>query len=266
MTISRNPLQYLGVEARTPPNTFREERAPTAADNAQGRYSPGDIWVDVTGNVSYILIEIIGTTASWSKASSTSGSVDTLTGNSGAPVTGDGAGNIDVIGGTNAGVLLAGTANTLTASLVNTVVVPNTSISWTTPALEFDGVASGSFANSEHVNQQAGVQIAAVTTATVHSVTLADPQTITVVWEFSASLDPATEAGGGTVTAIARRSGGFAILLGVPVVVYNSDFAGADSVTADVNANDLRLRYTTGTNGPVNIIAFASFQPLISNA
>lgn len=130
----------------------------------------------------------------------------------------------------------------------------------------FGGIAAG-FTGGQYYLRQTGIQIPTPTTAaTVMAITLADPQTVTVVWEFSASLDPATEAGGGTVTATARRSGGGAVLLGAPTVVFNHDFAGAPVVTADVSGNDIRLRFTTGTTvAAVNVIATAKVQPLISN-
>lgn len=130
---------------------------------------------------------------------------------------------------------------------------------------KFDGI-TGSFVGSEFAHEQGGAQIALSTTGTVHSVTLTTNQSITVVWEFSAALATHAEAGGGTVTATARRAGAGAILVGTPTIVFNHNFAGSPAITADVSGNDLRLRATSGSTAATNWVATARIQPLLNNA
>lgn len=130
--------------------------------------------------------------------------------------------------------------------------------------LRFVGI-SGSFAGSAKSEQQAGLQTPNATPAVLDSVTLADPNTVTVVWQLSVANAGSTEAGGGTVTATARRGGGRAVLVGTPNVIFNEDITGSPSVTAVVSGNDLQLQ-VTGIAGVLNWICTGTVQPLITNA
>lgn len=106
MTNSRNPLSYLGVRAKRPPNIITAQRAPTATDT---EYDIGTIWIDQNASLSYQLIVITAGTPTWGVLSPGASDVDTI--NSLPPV----AGNIIIDGGTNVTDVNAG--NTVTLNL-----------------------------------------------------------------------------------------------------------------------------------------------------
>lgn len=110
---SDNPLAYLGVQAKSPPNIIKAQRAPTAAD-VRG-YSVGDMWIDEVAQLSYQLITIVAGTPTWGLMSPGASDVDTI--NALNPV----AGNIVIDGGTNITDVNAG--NTVTLNLDNAITL-----------------------------------------------------------------------------------------------------------------------------------------------
>jgi len=84
------------------------QRAPTTSDLG---YPIGQSWIDQVGNSSYVFIETINNLAQWAQASTTLGSVNTLTGNSGGAIS-PVAGNINIVGA--GGTLVSGAGSTLT--------------------------------------------------------------------------------------------------------------------------------------------------------
>ncbi len=109
MTVSgQNELSYLGVRAPNPPNLIKAQRAPTAQD---ANYQIGTIWVDNTGGAAYILVIVVGATATWDEIGAGVGIIATI--NTNNPI----AGNY-TLAGTAAQIAVAQTAGTSTFSLV----------------------------------------------------------------------------------------------------------------------------------------------------
>lgn len=103
---SQNPLAYLGIKEKNPPELILERRAPTANDRG---FDIGDIWVNETALVSYQLMSVVGGVATWNIITPGVSNVDTI--NSLAPVLGD----IVIAGGTNITDVNGG--NTVTLNL-----------------------------------------------------------------------------------------------------------------------------------------------------
>ena len=126
-----NPFSYLGVEAATPPQFVKIDRAPTANDYIN--FNVGTIWLDTSGlklsppvnptnEDVYILVSKNSKTAAWVNFGG--GNVDTLTGDTGGAISPDAMENITIAGGKNIGTV--GTTNTITINLDDVVNLPNT--------------------------------------------------------------------------------------------------------------------------------------------
>lgn len=108
MALSRAARQYLGVRAILPPDLQIALRAPTSSDKAHVK---GTLWLNTAASTAYMWPG----SGNWIfLGSSTTGTIVTLTGNSGGAISPVG-GNISILGG--AGVSVVGTAGTLTISL-----------------------------------------------------------------------------------------------------------------------------------------------------
>ena len=119
------PLSYLGVVPVSPPNFIIDNRAPTINDSKN--FYIGDLWLDIStqppnsANL-WMLVSLVGNVATW--VNFQSGSLLTLTGNSGGPVSPDGASNINVLGdGTTITIVGNPGTNTLTVSAIGTGLV-----------------------------------------------------------------------------------------------------------------------------------------------
>ena len=110
-----NPLAYLGVNPVTPVPFFSKATDPTSTDYAN--FILGTIWLNTANENIWMLVALTNFQGTWVKLGTSSGNIETLTGDSGgaiAPV----VGNINVKAGTltlNAGssVTIAGSGNTL---------------------------------------------------------------------------------------------------------------------------------------------------------
>jgi len=122
---SINPLAYMGVNPRTPPNFLIRSFAPTPYDSKNVQI--GALWLN-TGdktppvlNDLYILVSLAGGLATWLPFSA--GTVETLTGNSGGPVSPTGN-NINVVGdGTTINIVGNPGTSTLTVSAIGTGLI-----------------------------------------------------------------------------------------------------------------------------------------------
>lgn len=103
---SQNPLGYMGINEKNPPELVRFFRAPATSDI---HYELGTIWLDESGLRSYQLMAKTALSATWSILSPGSSDVDTINGLSPA------AGNIVIAGGTNLTDVNGG--NTVTLNL-----------------------------------------------------------------------------------------------------------------------------------------------------
>jgi hypothetical protein len=103
---SNNPLGYMGIKEKDPPELIKAQRAPTTGDI---NYDIGDIWCDLAGLRSYQLLRKIGGVATWAILSPGASDVDTINGLS--PIAGD----ILIAGGTNITDVNGG--NTVTLNL-----------------------------------------------------------------------------------------------------------------------------------------------------
>ncbi|MFQ5685102.1 MAG: beta strand repeat-containing protein [Candidatus Scalindua sp.] len=101
------PFVNIGLNA---PAVTNATRAPLTSDHGK----IGDIWINRTSAISYILTQNVGGTFTWSVSSAGSGDLDTLTGDGGGAITPAG-GNITLAGGTN--ITSAGAVNTITFNL-----------------------------------------------------------------------------------------------------------------------------------------------------
>lgn len=114
---NKNPLGYMGLNERNPPELYFRNRNPTAADYKI--YSGGDIWINTVLNEGWLFIKKTASAGTWAGMAGV-GAVETLTGNVGGAVGMDAAENINIVGvpGTN-GINIRGTplTNTLTVEM-----------------------------------------------------------------------------------------------------------------------------------------------------
>lgn len=101
---TKNPLAYLGVKAKNPPNLIQAEKSPTTADI---HYEIGDLWVNTLTTQSYQLLGKPAGSATWGLTTPGASDVDSINGL--APVLGD----IIIAGGTNLTATNAGNTVTL---------------------------------------------------------------------------------------------------------------------------------------------------------
>ena len=105
------------------------QRAPTTADIS---YPIGQGWIDEVGDDAYVLVDVTAGTATWVVTAASSGSLDTLTADSGGVITPSG-GNIDILGTANQ-ITTTGTANTITFTLPAAITAPGSITATTTVA------------------------------------------------------------------------------------------------------------------------------------
>lgn len=127
MTDSSNPLAYMGIKEKNPPELILSRRAPTANDH---QYDIGDIWVNQTALVSYQLLSTALGVATWGIITPGASDVDTI--NALAPVLGD----ILIDGGTNITDVNAGHTVTLNLNPAITLATSVTSPLYTSAAAD----------------------------------------------------------------------------------------------------------------------------------
>jgi len=102
------------------PPPIEAARAPLGTDI---QYPIGQMWMDTLGNDAYILTDVTAAVATWAVVAVSSGTMNTLTGNSGGAVV-PSAGNVNVLG---TGVLaFSGAGATLTGSITPGTVLIST--------------------------------------------------------------------------------------------------------------------------------------------
>lgn len=127
--------------------------------------------------------------------------------------------------------------------------IDGTTIGATTPAagtfdfLTLDDI-SGSYADSEQVFRQAGVQTTDATPTQIAAITLATNTMVSVEARINGFKNDYSASCGGKVFYVARRVAGSAVEVGTPVVDVIEDSASAPTVDADVSGNDVRLLVT----------------------
>ena len=107
---SDNPLAYMGVRAKNPPNVIEAARAPTVNDR---KYLAGSLWLDTVTNGVYAFCDVEAGNAIWTLLGGSGLAVDSLLGDAGTAV--PLAGDITIAGGTN--MATAAAANTVTINL-----------------------------------------------------------------------------------------------------------------------------------------------------
>ncbi len=115
--------------SRVFPAPIISQRAPTSGDF---KYPIGQLWVDELAQVYYGLVDVVAASATWNVLAAVSGSIATLTGDSGGAVS-PSASNIDLLGTANE-IVTVGTANTITWSLPATIIAPGSLATTTTLA------------------------------------------------------------------------------------------------------------------------------------
>ncbi len=125
-----NPLAYVGDNAYQPPEFVTNSRAPTTYDSKN--FELGTLWLNrgidlsipPTSSDVWMLVSLIANQATWINFGPGSGSVMTLTGNSGGAVGPDNVGNINVVGdGVSIDIVGNPGTNTLTASTTGLVAL-----------------------------------------------------------------------------------------------------------------------------------------------
>lgn len=116
-----NPLAYMGVEPSTPTQFVTESFDPTPTD--WQNFNLGAVWLNTSSEAVWFLVSLFNNQATWIQLGGSSGTVITLTGNTGGAVS-PLAGNINVVGD---GVTIQITGNpgshTLTASAIGTGLI-----------------------------------------------------------------------------------------------------------------------------------------------
>lgn len=114
-----NTLAYLGVNAPTPPNYFKLDRAPTANDYTN--FNIGDFWLDTDSQVLYNLTNKDDQAATWSNFGGGTGASSVVTDAGTATASG---GSLNAFGGTN--INTAGSGSTITVNLDPSVSLAGT--------------------------------------------------------------------------------------------------------------------------------------------
>ena len=109
--------------ANTPIKRVKQKRAPTIHDGSN--FTPGDEWLDTSGNGWWKFVKLSQGVALWEKIGAPTGITETLTGNSGGAVDPDSADNINVVGdGTSITIAGNPATHTLTASVIGGIRYP----------------------------------------------------------------------------------------------------------------------------------------------
>lgn len=117
-----NPLAYLGVNPVTPVPFFSKATDPTSTDYAN--FILGTIWLNTANENIWMLVALTNFQGTWVKLGTSSGNLETLTGNSGGVVSPDGSSNINVVGdGTTITVVGNPATHTLTISALGTGII-----------------------------------------------------------------------------------------------------------------------------------------------
>lgn len=210
-----NDLAYRGVNAASPPNVTRQNRAPGVGDTKN--VNIGDIWIhNIPNNNSnaYILTGLSGNVATWVLLGGATGDLETLTGDLGGPV-GPTASNINIQGAANSEIVVVGDPFTSTL----TIDGPTSSFSVTTTD---------------------------ATPTTLFTIALLDNTFASFSGSVRVARSDYSSGGFGEYIGAARKQGAAAaVLVGTPIVSFTEDSTTGDPVIDIViNANTLELVVT----------------------
>lgn len=113
---------YGGTPADNPCNVIQKKINPPSTPTTAALL--GTLWINQTAQTAWVLVGKTPTTQVWDQLGLSTGTVGSLTGNSGGAIT-PSAGNINIKGTANQ-INIVGTTSTLTASISTTLVVPGT--------------------------------------------------------------------------------------------------------------------------------------------
>ena len=112
------------------PAPIISDRAPLTSDF---QYPIGQQWIDELAGNAYILVSVAASSADWILTAATSGTIDTLTGDSGGAIS-PSADNINLLGTANQ-ITTTGTTATITFSVPATFIAPGSIESTTTTSV-----------------------------------------------------------------------------------------------------------------------------------
>lgn len=235
--IGQNPLSYLGVKEKNPPELHFRNRAPLTAD-VKG-YDVGDIWVNTSAGLLYFLTLISGTLANWQAI----GTISSVGADSGlaTPISGS--------------IMLTAENGLETSALGNTITYRFT------PLLGFTG--------SQREYRQVSVQTFDATPTILFELAIAEEEMVTIkgfINGFNASF---TECIGGDVLAtFYRPTGGNLTVVGSPVININYTSAGVPNFTiaANIGTQSINLNAVGEAAKTYNWTATLKYSKLLTNA
>ena len=251
-----NPLSYMGVNPRTPPNFVQHTFAPTLYDSKN--FQIGALWLN-TGNAIppvtpptlndlYVLVALYQGQATWLPF--TAGDLRFLTGNSGGPVPPT-ANNINVVGdGTTVTVVGTPGTSTLTVSVVGTGVLSTLTGDTGGPVSPLAGNINilGTINNITVTGNPGTHTLTLNTGSAVATSYITNPVTGTAVpaagvLTFAGTGDVTVSAAGSTVTINGSGSGTITTL-------HSQDGNNVTPTAGVINVSGAEGITTTGTVGP----------------
>jgi len=183
-----------------------------------------------------------------------------------AVLVGSGTAAITPVGPGAAGTVLIGNGAADPSFSANPTVT-SLDASGDVEALTFtlDGIV-GSYANSEQVSMQAGVQTTDAVATQIAAIALDSNTMVTVQARINGFKNDYSAACGGCLQYTARRAGAGAVEVAAPIVNVQEDSAGAPTVDADVNGNNVRLLVTGVAAETWNWVATYSYHFTQTNA
>jgi hypothetical protein len=206
-SVSANPLGYQGIDLSKNPPVITASRAPSTSDQGY----TGQIWVNLLNNFVYMLGGYESGLPDWQLISSGSGSLGSLTGDTGGAIV-PSSGNINIVGGD--GVEVVGSGSTLTIDVFGATV----------------GTVS-----------TVGATSADVLTLPLGSV--ASVYSLDILIEGFDSVTPAGAAY--AITGGVRTTGSAATLIGSPMIdAFEESALSGASVSLIASANNLLVSVT----------------------
>jgi hypothetical protein len=235
------PLGYLGIKERNPPDTYTANRAPTVDDY---RYNKFDLWLDASANDLYQLVQRSGPTAVWLQIGAWVGSTTRLEAD-------DGTQAVPVAGivclTANNGLITTAAGNELT--------------------YQFAPVTVG-FTGSQREYAQNAIQTTDNTVTDIISIPLATGEMVSIDARINALRDDYTEALFCKIFVGARRQ----TAGNVTVINYRRDYfedsAGSPNVTilADIANQSMDIRFTGEVGKTYNVVTSYEYFKTLTNA
>jgi len=154
---SSNPLGYMGLKERNPPEIYKVARAPLATDYAN--YDVGDLWVDTVAVEIYMLVKKLAGVSTWTGITGT-GAVETLTGDAGGAIFPDAAENINLLGDATQGISTLGAVDTITWTIADATEIQKGVLRVNTDAEILAGTSDALAVTPLKLNTKLGTQIA----------------------------------------------------------------------------------------------------------